>query len=463
MTPSNLLVLFLVYYLVCSGAFAVNNNEVELDASEKSEAEDVGKPLILSHYLDNGQLKEGREKALVEHREIPGIESYSGYFTVNKEYNANLFFWYCPAENNRESAPIVLWMTGGPGSTSMLGLFAENGPFTVTANQTVEMRKHSWTRNHHMLYLDSPVDAGYSFTESDKGFATTSDDVARDALAFLTQFFQLFPELRSNELYVVGESLAGKFAPPIAHAIKVHNENAEVRINVQGLIIAGGVCDLVNQVKHVQYIYELGLIGEDDRRELQALEDKLVGLLKQKKVFQSIALMNKVNKMMDNITGYSYYFHSMRPTEPDYINPFVHWVVRPDVRKAIHVGNVTFERTSVQVKKHIGRDMLHSVANYVEEALADGKKVLVYVGQLDMMVTNAAMENYISKLKWPGAESYKTTKRKIYYVGDELAGYVRSGVNLTAVLMRNSGHMLPNDQPVLAFDMITRFTHNLGY
>ena len=50
------------------------------------------------------------------------LTSHSGFITVNKTTNANLFFWFFPAETGNVSAPVVLWLQGGPGSSSMYGL-----------------------------------------------------------------------------------------------------------------------------------------------------------------------------------------------------------------------------------------------------------------------------------------------------------------------------------------------------
>lgn len=51
---------------------------------------------------------------------------------------------------------------------------------------------------------------GYSFTESDDGYARNETAVGEDLYNALLQFFQLFPELQKNEFYVTGESYAGK-------------------------------------------------------------------------------------------------------------------------------------------------------------------------------------------------------------------------------------------------------------
>lgn len=42
---------------------------------------------------------------------------------------------------NRDTAPVLLWLQGGPGGTSMFGLFVEHGPYVVHKNLTGESRR----------------------------------------------------------------------------------------------------------------------------------------------------------------------------------------------------------------------------------------------------------------------------------------------------------------------------------
>jgi len=58
---------------------------------------DVGAPLFLTPLIESGKIEEARLKAAVHHTEVDDVSSYSGYFTVNKKYNSNLFFWFFPA------------------------------------------------------------------------------------------------------------------------------------------------------------------------------------------------------------------------------------------------------------------------------------------------------------------------------------------------------------------------------
>lgn len=68
-----------------------------------------------------------------------------------------MFFWYFPAQANSETAPVVLWLQGGPGASSLIGLFGENGPFSVKTKHGLKLRKYSWTVNHNVIYIDNPV------------------------------------------------------------------------------------------------------------------------------------------------------------------------------------------------------------------------------------------------------------------------------------------------------------------
>ncbi len=132
---------------------------------------DVGDPLYLTPLLEAGDPDGAREAARVTDP-LPGFEagdweSYAGFVTVEAETDSHMFFWFFPAtseEADPEDAPVVVWLQGGPGSSSMFGLFEINGPIRAVEGGpdgvTGEANPYSWTNRANMLYIDNPVGTG---------------------------------------------------------------------------------------------------------------------------------------------------------------------------------------------------------------------------------------------------------------------------------------------------------------
>ncbi|KAH9642787.1 hypothetical protein HF086_010440 [Spodoptera exigua] len=91
--------------------------------------------LILSPLVKKNLPEQARNLSLVDPKLFYNRISYSGFFTVDEKYNSNLFFWYFPAENYRPDSPWILWLQGGPGASSLAGLFDEIGPFEFKDNE----------------------------------------------------------------------------------------------------------------------------------------------------------------------------------------------------------------------------------------------------------------------------------------------------------------------------------------
>jgi len=87
----------LFFVLSYEGTYAFLNVYPQLKEYPLADGEDPGTPLFLTPLVENGEIEEARTKALVQHKDMGNVTSYSGYFTVNKKYNSNLFFWFFPA------------------------------------------------------------------------------------------------------------------------------------------------------------------------------------------------------------------------------------------------------------------------------------------------------------------------------------------------------------------------------
>ncbi|KAH8730872.1 carboxypeptidase S1 [Phaeosphaeriaceae sp. PMI808] len=104
-------------------------------------------------------------------------KQYSGYinlppFTLapfEQNYSINTFFWFFESHNSPETAPLTIWLNGGPGSSSMVGLFEELGPREVirhlNSSYGAQPRPWGWDRSPNLLFIDQPTQTGFSYDE----------------------------------------------------------------------------------------------------------------------------------------------------------------------------------------------------------------------------------------------------------------------------------------------------------
>ena len=110
----------------------------------------------------------------------------------------------------------MLWINGGPGASSMFGLFLENGPLRAEVtgpgldDRKISPAEHAWTDDYHVIFVDQPVNTGFSYGDT----TLTSEQVGSDEfLKFLQLFFEKYPEFKTSDFHLTGESYAGKYLP----------------------------------------------------------------------------------------------------------------------------------------------------------------------------------------------------------------------------------------------------------
>ena len=341
--------------------------------------------MFLTPLIVNGKWKEAQDLAYVKPEtwglKASGVVSYSGYLTVNSpDCDSNLFFWYFPAQFNAEKAPVLLWLQGGPGGSSLFGLFNENGPLKVLKNQDIVKRSTSWSTNHHVIYIDNPVGTGFSFTKLDKCYAKNQDNVATDLYFALLQFFDMFPRLKGREFYVTGESYAGKYVPALTYKIHNLNPKATKKINLKGMAIGDGLCDPITMTDYGDFLFSIGLIDELDRDYYKKVQDILVKMIKTKQWTQAFRIfdnllngdMSKKASYFTNSTGFHYYFNYLLTSEPEEHGYYNEIIETPEIRKAIHVGNLTYNDGS-KVEQFLLQDVMQSVKPWIEEIMENYK------------------------------------------------------------------------------------------
>lgn len=443
--------------------FTDRHSRFHANAEHSSGIQD--QPLFITPFLNNHtEVSIIQRMASVNHSEFKGITSYSGLFTVNETTKSFMFFWYFPKAVESDDAPVVLWLQGGPGASSLFGLLTENGPFEVTPSQKVRARKYSWHLTHNMIYIDNPVGAGFSFVEKDEGYSRNELDVSSNLLIALQQFFTLFPRLQNNDFFISGESYAGKYVPALAYTIHRHNEgnDAQLLINLKGLTIGNGLVDPYHQLKYGNYLYQHGLIDSNERKLFFKYEKQARECIKKSDFGCALKAYDAIIALYEEVTGLVNYYNYLRQDGDDSDAPMNEFLKRVDIRNAIHVGNLTFDNVNLKAYDYLRFDIMNTIAPILSELLSH-YRVCIYNGQLDVIVAYPLTVNYLKQLPFEHAKQYANATRHIWKVGNEVAGYVHEAGNLLEILVRNAGHMVPHDQPKWAFDLITRFTRQKSF
>ena len=137
--------------------------------------------------------------------------------------------------------PVIVWLNGGPGSSSILGLLQELGPllFNATGTGFMTSNPYSWTKlPANILILESPIGVGYSYCSAQEipGHVCHNTDTytASTSRAAIVDFFQhKFPEFRTNPFYITGESYAGVYIPTLANQIIEYNNKQQQQEQLQ--------------------------------------------------------------------------------------------------------------------------------------------------------------------------------------------------------------------------------------
>jgi len=104
-------------------------------------------------------------------------------------------------------------------------------------------------------------------------------------------------------------------------------------------------------------------------------------------------------------------------------------------------------------------DWMKSVG-YMLPNLLNKYKVLIYNGQNDVILSAPNCENFIRTIQWSGASDFAAAQKVQWRLNPtdmDPVGYARQAGTFSYVVVRNAGHLLPQDQPAPAFDMITRY------
>jgi len=346
---------------------------------------------------------------------------------------------------------LVLWLTGGPGCSSELALFEENGPYTINEDLSLKINPYSWNNFANLLFVDQPLGTGFSTT---KVLEKTEEEIAADFYIFFTEFLAAYPSLKGRPFYITGESYAGHYIPAIsAYIVKQNNKD----INFQAAAIGNGLVSAYWQYPQYNvFAYENKIITKTQYDTLKIGFTTCQNLIK--KASWEIAMLQcqtEVEAITGNPPKFNVYNINLKCNGPLCYNFTLvdDFLARKDVQTALGVTGHHWSECNDTVHSALASDWFTDESSNVAFLLSKNIPVLVYSGDLDFICNWRGGEMWTNQMVWPGQNNFN----KLNYTKLGTYGEYKSYNGFTFYRIFKAGHMVPMDQPAAALDMLARF------
>jgi carboxypeptidase C (cathepsin A) len=385
---------------------------------------------------------------------------FAGYVPVSDANDAYVYIWFVDAPDMAADAPIVIWLNGGPGSSSFLGFFAENGPYKIQPDGTLTDNLAGWHTAAGYLMIDQPAGTGLSVVEGPAAWARTEQQATDELLYAIQNLFDQLPDLRTRQLWVFGESFAGVYIPMIATAILASNAAGNAPILLKGIGVGDGWVDpAVQQQTYGEYAYAHGLLDPEQRAHADELYGACAVAIERNHPASRKAdrICNEIEQYITQVSGGTNVYDVRLIGDYDF-SPIGTYLDRPDVRAALHVDPAApaWAETSKRVGYLLERGEQDSVAD-LYPPLFECLPVLIYNGIYDMDCNFLGTDAWIAGLEWSFRDEFLAASRVPWLVDGTLAGRRRSAQTLTHLLVDGAGHLVPMDQPAVALALLQQF------
>ncbi|KAF4230986.1 hypothetical protein CNMCM6805_000509 [Aspergillus fumigatiaffinis] len=393
----------------------------------------------------------------------PGVNQYSGYLSVGD--NMNMWFWFFEARNNPKQAPLAAWFNGGPGCSSMIGLFQENGPcHFVDGQDTPSLNKYSWNNYANMLYIDQPIGVGFSYGTNK---VSSTETAAPYVWKLLQAFYAQFPEYESREFGIFTESYGGHYGPEFASYIQ--EQNAAIKagtvsgenINLVALGVNNGWIDAAIQEKaYIEYSYNNTyeqLIDSSDRTRLLSVYNSqcLPAIQKCAKTGTNADCRNADSVCYSNIEGPisnsgDFDVYDIRQPRNDPFPPQTYstYLANADVVKAIGAQTKYQECPDGPYNKFSQTgDNPRSFLSTLSDVVKSGINVIVWAGDADWICNWLGNYEVANAVDFPGQSKFKAKDLAPYTVNGVEKGTFKYVDNFSFLRMYEAGHEVPYYQP----------------
>ncbi|KAJ1443079.1 Serine carboxypeptidase, serine active site [Sesbania bispinosa] len=399
------------------------------------------------------------------------FHQFSGYVTVDNKNNRALFFYFAEAEKDALSKPLVLWLNGGPGCSSLgVGAFSENGPFRPKGEALVR-NQFSWNREANMLYLETPIGVGFSYSTDTSSYEVMPCPLpARDNLVFLQNWFVRFPEYRNRSLFIVGESYAGHYVPQLAELMLQFNKKEKL-FNLKGIALGNPVLEFATDFNsRAEFFWSHGLISDLTykmftsvcnysryvREYYSGSVSPICSSVMSQVSTETSRFVDKYDVTLDvcisSVFAQTKVLNPQQVTETIDVcveDETVNYLNRKDVQSALHARLVEVQRWSAcsNVLDYELRDLEIPTITVVGKLVKAGIPVLVYSGDQDSVIPLTGSRTLVHQLA-KELRLKTSVPYRVWFEGQQVGGWTQVyGDILSFATIRGASHEAPFSQP----------------
>ncbi|GMH90133.1 hypothetical protein TrST_g1878 [Triparma strigata] len=415
----------------------------------------------------------------------------SGYFNIPNSLSRYFYYFAASSTKSMKSAPLVLWMSGGPGCSSLLAAMMENGPCKVSRDKEgkarAELAKFGWNNKANVVWVDQPAGVGFSFTdEGDSDLMFSHDLVADNMLAFLFRWQERFPDSHNGELYIFAESFGGHYAPAVGR--RYYDAEREGRappgLKLKGIGVGNGLTNPEIQYKYASEFAYKNTYGIEaiTKEQYDDMNNNLLPQCEEKIhacndnadpdnedcldafIFCNTALDTPYVESGRNI----YDVRTFKDYKDD-LAAVTEFVTEMEVRTALDAANsVTFEACNKDVYMKFVFDWMREYDQAIPAMLDGGIDILIYAGDADFICNWMGNQAWVEALDWKGKDMFNDAPTKPFVLPNGTAGgegktaKVGKGGRLSFLRIFGAGHLAPRDKPYETQQMINKFIANGG-
>lgn len=384
----------------------------------------------------------------------------------------NMFFWFFEARKNPQSAPLAAWFQGGPGCSSMVGLFQENGPCHFVGNSSEpSINLHSWNEYANMLYVDSPIGSGFSYG---KESVSSTVAAAKPVWNLLQAFYTQFPKYKSRDFGIFTESYGGHYGPEFAKYIL--NQNAAItngtvqgdKINLVALGINNGWIDatyaypaLIDYA--VNNPYKI-LINSTQEQQIRKTYDELcaptlkqcaeTGTDRDCARSQFFCTTRVENAISDRQATWSVYDVRISSNVTDPPETYVGWLQRPEIQAKIGAKKKFDEcsDSAGDLFRYTGDDS-RSFMPALSDIVARNVTTLIWAGDTDWICNWMGNLETVNRIEYPGKQAFASKELAPYHTNGKEVGAFKTVDNLSFLKVTGAGHEVAYYTPELALQV----------